>query len=103
MVDVAPRQVVGTRQVVELVAEDAVAGRGREMEGEAQRGERAEPGEVAPCCPRRYFAFFFAGDFAAGTGAGVGAGASGGLISSSSTSKVSAAPGRIAGGDPRSP
>ncbi|HKC50413.1 MAG TPA: hypothetical protein VKF60_06440 [Myxococcota bacterium] len=40
MVDVAERGVTRAGEIVELVAEDPVAPRGREVEREAQRGER---------------------------------------------------------------
>jgi hypothetical protein len=41
VVDVTEREVIRAGQVVELVAEDAVAARGREVQRESQRGERA--------------------------------------------------------------
>jgi hypothetical protein len=41
VVDVAEREVIRAGQIVELVAEDPVAARGREVEREPQRCERA--------------------------------------------------------------
>jgi hypothetical protein len=41
VVDVAKRGVIRAGEIVELVPEDPVAGRGREVKGEPERGERA--------------------------------------------------------------
>jgi hypothetical protein len=41
VVDVAEREVIRAGEIVELVAEDPVAARGREVEREPQRCERA--------------------------------------------------------------
>jgi hypothetical protein len=56
MIDVAEVEMVRARQVVELVAEDPVARRRREVEGQTQTGDAREDPEVARLPPDRHVA-----------------------------------------------
>src|SRR5262249_7652043 len=96
---------VGAGQVVQLVAEDAIAARGREMQREPQCGQRQKNPEIAARGRSAHFPFFLAAGFggvACGSGAVAGGDAAGGT-SRRWISQVGAAPGLIAGGEPRSP
>ena len=91
VIDVAPRRVVGAGQVVELVAEDPVAARGRERQREPQRGQRDQDRRGRGARGASLTSSWQARACgAACSGAGAGVARRGGSISSSSTSKVSA-------------